>query len=151
MSPLMREILLKGLMAGTAVRTARKTSISVGYYAAAGVVGCLSLVFFALAGYGLLLERFPMPVAASMTGAVIALLAITIGLTGYYKLGHRPVKKPTIATDGSFIDNVENTLKSLLDGFEEPIRDNPKMALLMAALAGFAAGDHLGDKDGKYH
>jgi hypothetical protein len=150
MSPLMKEILLKGLMAGTAVRTAKRTSLSVGYYAAAGIVGCLALVFFSIAGYGLLLERFPMPAAAGITGAVIALLAIAIGLIGYYKLGYKP-KKPAIATDGSFIDNVENTLKSLLGGFEEPIKDNPKMALLMAALAGFAAGDHLGDKDGKYH
>lgn len=151
MSPLIKEILIKGLMAGTAVQSAKKTSASVGYYAAAGVVGGLALVFFAIAGYGWLLESYSMPVAASITGCMIALLSIGIGVFGHYRVNRKPIKKPSIATDGSFLDNVENTLKSVLGGFEEPIKDNPKMALLMAALAGFAAGDHIGDKDGRYH
>ena len=151
MSPLIKEILIKGLMAGTAVQSAKKTSASVGYYAAVGVVGGLALVFFAIAGYGWLLQNYSMPVAASITGCGIALLSIAIGVFGHYRVNRKPIRKPSIATDGSFLDNVENTLKSVLGGFEEPIKDNPKMALLMAALAGFAAGDHIGDKDGRYH
>ena len=151
MSPLIKEILIKGLMAGTAVQSAKKTSASVGYYAAAGVVAGLAFVFFAIAGYGWLLQSYPMHVAASITGCGIALFSIFIGVFGHYRVNRKPIKKPTIATDGSFLDNVENTLKSLMGGFEEPIKDNPKMALLMAALAGFAAGDHIGDRDGKYH
>lgn len=152
MTPLVKELLINGLMAGTAVRTAKKTSASVGYYAAAGAVGGLALVFFSIAGYGLLLESFAMPVAAGLTGAAILALSLVIGTVGYYRINRKPVRKPHIATDGNFIDNVENTIKSLIGGVEGPVKDNPTMALLMAALAGFAAGDQLSDrKENRYH
>lgn len=151
MSPLVKELLINGLMARTAVRTAKKTSASVGYYAAAGIVAGLALVFFSIAGYGLLLESYTMPVAAGLTGAVILSMAIIIAMVGNYRINRKQIKKPHIATSGSFVDNVENTIKSLIGGVEGPVKDNPTMALLMAALAGFAAGDQLGGNDKKYH
>ena len=145
MSPLVRELLVNGLMAGTAVRQAKKTSVGVAYYAAAGGVALIAFVFFAIAGYGYLQESFTMPVAAAITGAVILAISLGIGLTGYYGLQHKKiVKKPSM--DGSLIDTIENTAKSLLSGFEEPVKDNPKMALLLAALAGFAAADQISEK-----
>jgi len=145
MSPLIKDLLIQGVLAGTAVRTAKKTSVGWAYYVAAGGVASLALVFFAIAGYGLLLETYTMPVAAAMTGSVVMLLSLLIGLTGYYSLQKKKIiKKP--AMDGGFLDNIEDTIKSLLGGFEEPVKDNPKMALLMAALAGFAAGDQLSDR-----
>ena len=64
MSPRVRELRINGLMAGTAVRQAKKTSVGVAYYAAAGGVALLAVVFFAIAGYGLLLETHSMPIAA---------------------------------------------------------------------------------------
>jgi hypothetical protein len=145
MSPLVRELLLKGLVAGTAVRQAKKTSVGAIYYGLAGGVGLLAFVYFSIAGYALLQESFTTPAAAAITGGVILLISATIALFGNYHLNKKKlVKKPSM--DGSFLDTVEGTIKSLLDGFEEPIRDNPKAALIMAALAGFAAGDKLGDR-----
>ncbi len=145
MSPLVRELLLKGLVAGTAVRQAKKTSVGAVYYGLAGGVGLISFVFFTIAGYALLQESFTTPVAAAMTGAVVLAISAAIATGGYLHLNRKKiVKKP--AMDGNFLDTVEGTIKSLLDGFEEPIRDNPKAALIMAALAGFAAGDKLGDR-----
>ncbi len=145
MSPLVRELLVNGLMAGTAVRTAKKTSASFGYYGLAGAVGGLGLVYFSIAGYSFLQERFTVPEAAAITGAVIMLAAVIIAFCGYLRLENKKaIRKP--GYDGNFIDTVEDTLKSFMSGLEEPVKDNPKMALLMAALAGFAAGDKLGDR-----
>ena len=127
MSPLVRELLVNGLMAGTAVRQAKKTSVGVAYYAAAGAIALLALVFFAIAGYAYLLESFTMPVAAATTGAVILAIAGSIGLVGYTGMNKKMIKKPNM--DGSFLDSIENTAKSLLNGFEEPVKDNPKMEL----------------------
>lgn len=145
MSPLVRELLLKGLVAGTAVRQAKKTSVGAVYYGLAGGIGLIAFVYFTIAGYALLQESFTTPAAAAMTGAVVLAISGAIGGGGYFHLNRKKiVKKP--AMDGNFLDSIEGTVKSLLDGFEEPIRDNPKAALLLAALAGFAAGDKLGDK-----
>ena len=144
MSPLVREILLKGLMAGTAVRQAKKTSVGVAYYAAAGGIALLGLVFLSIAGYGLLQESFSQPLAAAITGGVILLISVTVGLIGHYgRQAKKAVKKP--ASDG-FLDNIEHTAKALLSGFEEPVKDNPTLAVILAAIAGFAAADQMGEK-----
>lgn len=140
-SPIVRDLLVKGLLAGTAVKTARKTTAGWGIYALAGGVGCIALVFFAIAGYGYLLLDYPMHIAAAMTGSAVLLLSIAIGLFGYYTVKKKKIiKKP--ANDG-IVDTVEGAFKAFMEGFEEPVKDNPKTALLMAALAGFAAGDRL--------
>lgn len=145
MSPLIRDLVVNGLLAGTAVRKAKKTSISMGIYALAGGVAALGFIFFVIAGYAYLLQmEFSPSMAASLTGSIIMLLAIGIGVSGHYSMKHKEtLKKPSF--DGGFVDSIESTVKSLISGFEEPVKDNPKLALLMAALAGFAAGDHLGD------
>lgn len=144
MSPLVRELLVNGLMAGTAVRTAKKTSVGIAYYGTAGVIALIGCVFLTMSVYGVLLDSFTMPAAAAITGAGILLIAGIVALTGYISLNKKAVRKPNL--DGSFLDSIENTAKSLLAGFEEPVKDNPKMALLLAALAGFAAADQIGEK-----
>lgn len=146
MSPLVRDLVVNGLLAGTAVRKAKKTSMSMGVYALAGGVAALGFVFFVFAGYTFLLSQgFTAPVAASITGSSVMLAAIAIGVIGHYAINRKPaVRKPSF--DGGFVDSVESTMKSLLNGFEDPVKDNPKLALLLAALAGFAAGDHLSEK-----
>ena len=145
MTPLVRELLLKGLVAGTAVHTARKTSVGVAYYATAGAIALLGFVFLAIAAYGLLLESFSVPVAASILGLTILLIAGAVALTGYINLNkHKKIRKPNL--DGNFLDSLENTAKSLLSGFEGPVKDNPTLAVLLAAIAGFAAADQISEK-----
>ncbi len=146
MSPLIRDLVVNGLVAGTAVRKAKKTSMSMGVYALAGGVAALGFVFFVIAGHSyLLMQEFSAPVAASITGSIVMLIAIAIGVVGHYAVNRKQaIKKPSF--DGGFVDSVESTMKSVLNGFEDPVKDNPKLALLIAALAGFAAGDHLSEK-----
>lgn len=145
MSPLVRELLVNGLMAGTAVRTAKKTTTSIAYWVVAGGIGFVAFVFFTMAGYGFLLETYSMPVAAAITGAVVLAIAASVGGFGYLKMNSRkPVRKSM--GEGNIIDSIENTAKSLLSGIEDPVRDNPKMAMILAALAGFAAADQIGEK-----
>lgn len=149
MSPLIRELLLKGLVAGTAVQTAKKTSVGVAYYATAGAIALLGCVFLAIALYGLLLESFSMPVAASILGFSILAVAACVAMIGYANLHKKKIRKPNL--DGNFLDSLENTAKSLLAGFEGPVKDNPTLAVLLAAIAGFAAADQIGEKMEKYH
>lgn len=132
-------------MAGTAVRTAKKTSAGLGYYALAGVLGCLAAVFLSIAAYAQLQAIYDAPIAASIVGGGLALLSAAVGIAGTVAMKRKQmIRRPSL--DGNFMDTVEQGVKHFLDGLEEPVRDNPKAAMLMAALAGFAAGDKLGDK-----
>lgn len=145
MSPLVRELLVNGLMAGTAVRTAKKTTAGIAYYVVAGCIGFVAFMFFTVAGYGILLESQSMPVAAAITGAAVLSIAAAIGGFGYFRMNNRkPVRKSM--AEGNLIDSIESTAKSLLSGIEDPVRDNPKMAMVLAALAGFAAADQINEK-----
>lgn len=146
MSPIVRELLVKGLMAGTAIRSAKKTSQELAYYALAGIVSVIGFVFLAMASYTALLAMVTAPIAAAIVGAVCFALSGVIALWGHHVVKSKgAIRKP--AMDGSFIDSIESGIKSVIEGFEDPVRDNPKMALLMAALAGFAAGDQLGERN----
>ncbi len=149
MSPLVKELLINGLMAGTALKTAKTKSASMGYTALAGGIAALGFVFLSIAAHALLVQYMPMPAAAATVGGAILLIALAVGVFGHYRTRTKKIiKKPIM--EGNFIDNVENAIKSMADGFEGPVQDNPKMALLLAALAGFAAGDQLGDRARKH-
>ncbi len=145
-SPLIRELLVNGLLAGAAVRTAKKSSSTAIFYVLAGSLALLSVVFFAIAGHALLLESYTVPMAGAITGGAILLIAAASGLTGYAVANKKKIARKNPLAEHGFINNIEHTLKGVLENFEEPVKDNPKMALLIAALAGLAAGDQLSDR-----
>ena len=140
LSPLIKEVLLNSVLAGSAVRTAKKTSAGIAIYLLAGCIGFLGIVFLSIASNLYLQQDYTAPAAAAMTGSAIMVLAIAIGLFGHFR-NNKSVKRSTV--DHGLISSMETTLKSFMDGIEDPVKDNPKTALLMAALAGFAAGDKL--------
>ncbi len=146
MSPLIRELLVNGLLAGAAVRTAKKSSSTAIFYVLGGSLAFLAMVFFAIAGHALLLEYYAMPLAGVMTGLTILVIAILTAATGYVIANRKKIARKNPMAEHGFINNIEHTLKGVLENFEEPVKDNPKMALLMAVLAGFAAGDQLSDR-----
>ncbi len=145
-TPLVRELLVNGLLAGAAVRTAKKSSSTAIFYVLAGSLSLLAMVFFAIAGHALLLEYYAMPVAGALTGLSILVIAIVTAGTGYVVSNRKKIARKNPLAEHGMINNIEHTIKGLLDNFEEPVKDNPKMALLMAAIAGFAAGDQLSDR-----
>ncbi len=146
MSPLVRELLVNGLMAGAAVRTTKKKTAGLGYYAIAVIFAVMGFIYAVWAGYAYLALTLGAPVAAGFVAGALFIVSAGIALAGYLvvKSKQGAMKKPSF--DGNFIGEMEARVKSLIDELEDPIRDNPKSALLMAALAGFAAGDKFGDK-----
>jgi len=143
-NPILKQVLINGLITQSAARGVKRGSTWLGYIVLAGGIALIGIVYFSIAGYGLLMQSFTAPAAASMVGGILFALSAIVALIGYYtvkrKAAHKVMPKPE-----GFMDSVENTLQGLMGGLEEPIRDNPKLAMLMAALAGFAAGDKLGD------
>lgn len=140
-SALVKQLIVDGIVS-TASRTTINNSASVGLYALAGGISIIGVVFLAIAVYGLLLENLTMPAAASITGAGILALAGVFVLIGKYA-----VKKIARRRHTEKFHNVEvlvgQLLEDVLGDIENPIRENPKTAMILAGLAGFMAGDRL--------
>jgi hypothetical protein len=145
-NPILKQVLINGFITHSAARGVKRGSTWLGYGILAGGIGFIALVYFSIAGYGLLSESFSSPLAAAIIGGVMSALAGIVGVTGYMSYKGKFQKAPPKNNEGIF-GSIENGLQSVLGGLEEPIRDNPKLAMLAAALAGFAAADKLGDVD----
>ncbi len=147
-NPILKQVLINGLITHSAARGVKRGSAWLGYGALAGGIALISIVYFSLAGYALLNETLTDTVAAAIVGGVLAGVSGIIALTGY--LSYKGKFQKTAAKPEGLLGNIESSLQSVLGGLEEPIRDNPKLAMLLAAMAGFAAGDKLSD-DEHYH
>jgi threonine/homoserine/homoserine lactone efflux protein len=144
-APLVKQLLINGMMTQTAARGVRRGSAWLGYAVLAGAIGLIGVVFLSLAGYSYLMETYSATLSALITGGILIGLSMIVVFTGYTIMTKGKAVKAAVKPNNGLMDTVENTIQSFMDGLEEPVRDNPKMAMLLAALAGFAAGDKLGD------
>lgn len=145
MNPILKQVLINGLITHSAARGVKRGSAWLGYGALAGGTALIALVYFSIAGFTLLGQNLTEPAAAAIVGGILAFLSAMIGLTGYLSYKGK-LNKPAPKKAEGLLDSLENSLQSVLGGIEEPIRDNPKLAMIVAALAGFAAGDRLNDE-----
>lgn len=142
-NPILKQVLINGLITHSAARGVKRGSTWLGYGILSGGIAFIAIVYFSIAGYGLLSEQLTQPVAAAVMGGVMLALSGAIGGFGYMSFKGKIQKAPP-KNDG-ILGNIESGIQSVLGGLEEPIRENPKVAMLVAALAGFAAADKLDD------
>lgn len=140
-SALVKQLVVDGIVS-SASRTTLNTSASMGLYALAGGISIIGIVFLAISVYGLLLESIAMPAAAAITGVGILTLAGVFVCFGKFA-----VKKISRKRHAEKFQNVEVLLTQLFEeiigDFEDPIRENPKTAMILAGLAGVMAGNKM--------
>lgn len=109
-------------------------------WALRGLMALLVSVGTVLLAYGVyefLIKQYPADVAALLTAAGAFAMALLVFLGLHFNRG-RNTGSPASVTDiaGSYLRSIVGDLCSEL---EAPIRENPKTAVLLAALAGFMA------------
>lgn len=150
LNPILKQVLINGLITHSAARGVKRGSAWLGYCAIAGGIALIALVYFSIAGYAYLNDIYSDTAAAAIVGAILIALSGVIAVTGYLSYKGK-FQKPAPKNDG-LLGSIESTLQSVLGGLEEPIKDNPKLAMMVAALAGFAAADKLSDaEEDRYH
>lgn len=151
MNPILKQVLINGLITHSAARGVKRGSAWLGYCATAGGIALIALVYFSIAGYAFLNETLSDTVAAAIVGGVLIGLSSVIALTGYMSYKGKFHQKAAPKADG-LLGSIESGLQTVMEGLEEPIKDNPKLAMMLAAMAGFAAADKLSDaEDQHYH
>lgn len=138
---LAKQFVIDGIM-HSATRQASARGAGMGLYAIAGGIGIIGVVFLAIAVYGLLLAELPMPLAAALTGLGIMILAIAIAGFGRH-ISTRTARENRHQESQKIEQLMTQLCDEVLTECEEPIRKNPKTALVLAGLAGLLAGDQL--------
>ena len=141
LSALVRQVVVEGLLSRTSA-TRLNPGAGMGLFFLAGAIGVLGLVFLSIAVYGLLLSEFAMPAAAAITGMGILILSGLCILGGRFAL--QKIQYQSHEQEMNKLNAViDDLLQDVLTDLDDPIRESPKTALLLAGLAGFVAGDRL--------
>lgn len=131
------ESLLAAALIGKGLLTKRTSRVDEALTVLATLL-CAGGVILSILGLEQFLETHYSPdVAAFLAAATAFTVALLVALTQRLKKSFR---RHAIRKAGNEIEkNLSRFFETLEEGIHEPIRDNPKMAVLIAALAGFAA------------
>lgn len=132
-------IIDRALNSETLFSSNHKTGLSL--LASAGLMLAVALGFFIYAGYLWLNATYDPQTATMLAGLMALALAVLCALGAYgvtrYKRWRVERFKNEIA------DTMHMALEMADEELAEPVRDNPKTALLIASLAGFIAGEKM--------
>lgn len=101
--------------------------------------GMIALIFLTSALYMAVSALYSPPIGALATGCVMAAFSLVC-----LYLANRTEKKLKKQVWPSVNDNqMMETVQSVLAEIEQPIKDNPATAVLLASIAGFLAADKI--------
>lgn len=114
-----------------------------------GQVLCALSVFFALIGSGFLIYaahlwlsgHYSPDTAAAMTGVLSFIFAAFVASIVYAAARYRQSRIKKIRKQVA--NTIKSTLSAMNDEWGDPIRENPKTAMLIGALAGFILEDQV--------
>ena len=80
-------------------------------------------------------KQYPLDLAALLTAAIVFALAAIIALTTYLCRRKKPQASSTERQE--LESHLHLLLESIIAELEHPVRENPKTAVILAAIAGF--------------
>jgi len=145
--PLLEQAFVNALLSRQAPLM-RKNKWGFGLFLLASVLGAMALIFGVYAGYTWLLTQFPKPEAALYSALGVLLVALLLALIGLIILRSRRRKRQSATLQK---DDVKALMalasEALAEEMAEPIQKNPKTALFIASIAGYAAGEKINTAD----
>lgn len=109
--------------------------------ATAGILGLIGTGFLVAAGYDWLLAEHGLQTARLYTGGICVTLAVMAAAAAGAFYSYKRAKAETYYL--VLRENIQSAIAMVGDELEDPIRENPKTAMLMASLAGYIAAEKL--------
>ena len=145
--PLLTQMVIEGVTKGARPVMPHLNTKGIVLAGAAAVMALLGCIFALISLFIYLQDYLAAGYAALLIAAGLLVAAALFALAGKgsikrygYVTYHRGPYSPS-----SPVGDLAKTVKDLIEGvtseLEEPIRDNPKMAIALASLAGYLAGD----------
>lgn len=143
-TPLIKQLMLSGIMNAPAVsRLPRINAAGVFFLWLAAVLTVMAIGFGLFATYAYLVTIYvPQAAALMVAGIAFAVALVSAGISMLYmnRRARRMVSQ-TLNPQPDIAKTVTAMIDSIAEELEEPIRENPKTAIMIASLAGFLAGD----------
>ena len=109
--------------------------------AIAGIFGLVGAGFLIAAGYDWLLTQHGLQTARLYTGGICVTLAVMAAAAAGAFYSYKRAKAETYYL--VLRENIQSAIAMVGEELEEPIRENPKTARLVASLAGYIAAEKL--------
>ena len=122
-------------------RLATKLSSSTGFTLLCGVFICVGLGLITYGTYLSLLSQYSPQASISMTGILSLVFAMLIAGLLYATEKYRYLKAQKEKL--KFLENFKEALSLLDEEIGDPIRNHPKVSVLIAALSGFLLEDRI--------
>lgn len=140
----MTGLLMQLVMDGVAAHSKRRVAIlkrEWGYGLLAVMTGALATAFLTAALYMALSALYSPIIAALLTGLGLCVAALGfVWLAG--RAARRAEQQEWLNVD-AMSDRLQGNLDDLLGDLEQPVKDYPATALIVASLAGFLTADRL--------
>jgi len=137
--PLIKGLAVEGVMRG--LSSPPSTPAGLGLMLVSVVPAGVGIAFLGYSEF-LFLQEFYSPEFASLLTAFTALtLSGILGWTGYHTF-KREKSRPH-SHNNEIISAIHSFIEDIAEDLEDPIRENPKVAVLLASIAGFVAADQI--------
>lgn len=141
-TPILKQLLVEGIMNSNRSLPGFNPA-GLGIIAFSAVLAVLGFGFLLYAGFIQLQDYYSSDIAALIVAGTSLILAPVVAW-----VGKKIFKKQSFVShghslhQGDLAKTVTQLIDSLGEELEEPIKENPKTALMVASLAGFLAGGH---------
>lgn len=138
-APIIKQLMTDGIMNIRALPKFSPKGILLLLFSAVWAV--LGSGFLLYAGYLYLQARYAPDMAALIIAAAAMCISALIAFAGIHMMKRHPASHHRHAHGTDMAQTVSQLIDTISEELEDPIRDNPKTALMVAGLAGFLAGN----------
>lgn len=140
--PVLKQFVVSGLIAQATRRNWRDYLGGIGIIVFAGVMIFVALIFGALALYEELAGIYGSPAAYAVIAAIAAGVSAVLFFSGR-RLMNKQDKKTASHSEAEITRIMDIVIEELPKELAAPVRDNPKLSVAAAALAGLLLGGRL--------
>ncbi len=145
--PLMKQLVLDGLMHAPVPRLPRISLTGIALVMCGVVLGMMTVVTLFIAEYLYLVTLYTAPMAALGVACTALALSLLSCAGGMMVMSDKRARRARHTAQAPSQPDIAKTVSALIDSIaeelEDPIRENPKTAVAIAGLAGFLAGDQV--------
>lgn len=137
--PIVKGLAVQGIVRG--LSSPPSTPAGLGLILVSVVPAGVGLGFLSYSEFLFLQTHYTPDLAAFLTALTALAISVALGFGGYHALKKRKSRAQHL--DKELIESIHSLIENITNDIEDPIRENPAMAVLLASVAGFIAGDHL--------